>query len=546
MLLAGLLVWVWLPSRRPSSTAEVENKKGAIAATETVDAPNSPEPEVVRTQLKSELVPVRSATITFVDELGNLVPGARLGLLDNGIERAIGISDDHASLSLEAASIEDKDCLARSDAHKTAWVHMPMHVETATVVLERLAGITGTVRLPDGSVPSEAFYVIAYPDKCPPLCEEIARPAEAKSFRCATTDSAGYFSITGLDPNRQYSLSGAGRGYALEKPLEHVAPGSRDLQLTALPLYGIRVLITDDEGQPLKLSPNLFSNQGGGFDLLDSSAKEVNFANELVLAKIDGVDCIENEDRDSFCLLYTSKLEKANVGPIAVTIERPGYKGRIESVRAPRLMDALALRTIQLAPDPSATGTVTIQLKLAGPAIAATGGVSLKGTKARSDIFLKLPRISAEPNTIEGVPCDEYTCVVRLFEGMLRIRETETGAPLRLGVLPNQTATLEVDLAKQSRINVILRDELGLSYEGRVLFRVIAAKHGGVSHITFETAPYCLVGLKEGSVSIAAMRGRAGSTSVGEEEFRVSVDLSAGEERDVVVNSRFQKRSEVR
>ncbi|HTF89967.1 MAG TPA: hypothetical protein VK843_16250, partial [Planctomycetota bacterium] len=90
------------------------------------------------------------------------------------------------------------------------------------------------------------------------------------------------------------------------------------------------------------------------------------------------------------------------------------------------------------------------------------------------------------------------------------------------------------------------RDELGLSYAGPVILRLISQPSHRVNQITFVKAPYSIMGIKAGTYSIAAIRNGAGGTRVGEEEFQTSVEIGDQSVYEIVLTSRLQVKAPLR
>ncbi|MEO6709657.1 MAG: sigma-70 family RNA polymerase sigma factor [Planctomycetota bacterium] len=505
---------------------------------------------------------VRQALLSFVDPDQNALAGAQLALVEEGVERVVGKADERGVLALDAALVEDTDCVARAVDHASTLVRMPSKLETATIVMKPSGSISGTVRLADGSPPASTMCVVAHHEKAHILCAELTKSEADRSFRSALTDSVGFFTIAGLDPDQTYALSAAGEGYLVcdARPLsagadprsvadvqvKDVHPGARDVLLTALPMYGIRLVIKGDDDQviPYRVSYSMSSFSAGCTDRTATDASSL--LPLLVLAGIGNLDCAEAEGQDSFTFVYVSETEKLFVGPILAEINRPGYKHQTRSMMAPRLHGSIAEKVVELEPELTLRGAVQVEFDWDGPDMDVDVGVVLSTTDARSSLFLRVPRVSKTPFVVMGVPGGDYTCKVKICDGLLRISKAADGTPLQVAVLPDQTAVLKVDLAGQKIVNVSLRDKLGLSYAGPVILRVISQPSHVVNHISYDKSPYRIIGMKEGTYSIAAIRNGAGGTPVGEEEFQTTLVIGDPSVYELLLISRMQVKSPLR
>ncbi|HTF90490.1 MAG TPA: sigma-70 family RNA polymerase sigma factor, partial [Planctomycetota bacterium] len=409
-------------------------------------------------------VNARQATLSFMNPEQVALGGAQLALVDDGVERVVGKADEHGVLVLDAALVEDKDCVARAGDHASTLVRMPSQLETATIVMKALGSISGTVRLADGSPPATTMCVIAYREGAHLSCAELTHPSSDSSFRSATTDSVGFFTITGLDPDQTYALSAAGEGYLVcdasplppgagtrsvaDVQVKNVRPGARDVLLKALPVYGIRLAIRDEQDQAIPHSADLYSMSSFSAVCTDRTATDAGpLLNLLVLAGIGGIDCAESESQDSFTFVYVSETEKLFIGPILVEIDRPGYKHQTRSAMAPRLHGSIAEKVIKMESEFTLRGSIQVEFDWDGADMDVDVGVELRRANEQSSLYLRVPRVSKTPFVIRGVPSDDYTCKVRICDGLLRISSTAEGTPLHVAVLPDQTAVLRIDLA---------------------------------------------------------------------------------------------------
>lgn len=542
--LTSVAVWLLLGDDRGSLSshgARVEFQPAAPPA----ESPAEPldESQVDRSIASHELPKDRVATVTFVDEMDVPIPACSLSLVDGRVERQLGIADNSGSLVLDATAIEGQKLIARGGHCRPRLVQMPDRVEVVCVVLKRLGVIHGMVRLRDGSVPENPIRVVAFESGRPPTCTEANSPTETRSYQTTTTDAIGRFTIADLDPMRRFSIAGAGSGYVLDRSAEGVAPSGPIVLVNALPLYGLRVSLVEASGQPIAPDDRVVPVQGGGIRCMDSTAQDVNLANELFIAHVDGVGCHEVYNPNSFVLAYSTESGKDEI-PVLLAIERPGYRPRRATVRVPRLRDTLATHAVQLERDGLDAGELRVRIRWTGGTVLTEGGVRLSAMSGGSSYFLKLPSLSDDSTVFSSIPSGDYSCTYRLCDGLLRVSTSPAGEPLTVRILPDQPANLEIDLSRASRLNATLVDELDLEYRGPAVFRTRDANRR-VYFVGFESAPYTLLGFTGGAVLLGVTRGGA-AAPFGEEEFAADVEVGAGGTHELELKSRFREATGVK
>jgi hypothetical protein len=199
-----------------------------------------------------------------------------------------------------------------------------------------------------------------------------------------------------------------------------------------------------------------------------------------------------------------------------------------------------------MSPDGRPCGSIEVQVALAAGTIGADISLRLKGSQSNASYFVNLSGPSATPRIINGVPSDDYTYDVLVCDKMAIVSRSESGSPLHVNVLPDQTSILKIDLSAQRILDVAVRGELGLAYDGPLLLRVIDLPSKRVRHIEFAAAPYRIVGVGEGEYSISAMLNGGGSTAVGQEEFQTRAVVGPEPFQQVLLTSKFKVAAEVR
>jgi hypothetical protein len=234
------------------------------------------------------------------------------------------------------------------------------------------------------------------------------------------------------------------------------------------------------------------------------------------------------------------------VGPILVTMERPGYRRQVRSVWARRIWKSIPDEVFKLEPVAQESGGVKIQFLPIGFELETKVSIRLNGTMNQPPMYLTLPNISAAPCVISGIPCDDFICEVRICDGLLKLSKSPEGNPLRLRILPDLEAALSINLQDQAILELCFRDELGLSYLGPMTVRIIGIPSDVVRHISYSGPPYFVLGLPGGEYSVAGIRGYSAATWIGDEEYRMQLSIHGTPLQSAVVDSRYQQRMQIR
>jgi hypothetical protein len=129
-----------------------------------------------------------------------------------------------------------------ADPDEPAPVATPLEPpDDSTVIAGRVIFTTGEA--------APGLRVCAWPPTEPPTSAELAL---VRSPRSALTDETGRFAIAGLAPDAIYSVGAGGRGIygVIEGGDGKVAAGTLDVTLTVGRIWGVHLLIRDENGEP--------------------------------------------------------------------------------------------------------------------------------------------------------------------------------------------------------------------------------------------------------------------------------------------------------
>jgi hypothetical protein len=499
------------PSALPSRVAVPEEEPR-----ERLAPPGIPEPR----EQPALPAALRELAVSVRDERDQAVTGASVSRVQDGREQALGATDAAGDLTLP--HVAGAQLVARHAGFSAGTALVGETDERVTLTLLSHGTIAGRVQLASGLAPEGSIRVLASPHGRPLECAAI----RARSVAFADTDGAGYFRITGLDRRVAFRVAGVGSGYLVD-PHPDVEPSDAEILLTALPLYGVRLVMRDAAGGPLHGSPDLFAQFGGSVKCLDSTAKLAKILpEELELAGIGGAGCSEQESRDVMVVVFSGASEVDRVGPIAVDMTLPGYRPVEESVWAPRITASLPEHTLALERLCDDWGSVEVTFRGIELDIACDVTIQLRGQAPSARYALRVPRLSSQPYTVTGVPADGYLVSVETSGGLFRHPPRSSGREEWLQVYPGETARLAIDLAGRTTLACELLDEVGLPLSGRVIFRLMTASNA-VYHVEFDQAPYTLVGIPPGEYTVSAMLG-SGAVWPGQEPYRKLVHIEGG------------------
>jgi hypothetical protein len=240
----------------------------------------------------------------------------------------------------------------------------PAPVATALRPTDTSTWIAGTVAFTTGEPAGAGVHVVAWPPAEPPTTAELqAHPPPPFSI----TDESGRFCITGLKRGATYTVRAAGPGLysSPTSKADKTAAGTLDLALTVARLWGVRVLIRDENGDPPITNPDLtgrgpnYQQPHGSLGLISSSFPLLEFTG---LTEAD----LTEHDRDAavlLCLVGAEAPEPATVGG-----QVAGYEKYVEKVPLGFLGDGLPTHVIRIHRVCDTFASLSVQCFGTGPA----------------------------------------------------------------------------------------------------------------------------------------------------------------------------------
>lgn len=288
------------------------------------------------------------------------------------------------------------------------------------VLLEPEAVIRGRVVTADNAAPPNQVRVYAWSTADDPseAALHLAVDRPIATVASALADERGYFTVSRLSSDLQYSLAAGGHGWASPRTTCGVVPGARLEEITVWRVYGCVVRIMTPESHPLPRS-SLYSYS---CDTNISDAVDITFPSlQLRLSGITRAMPGSSEHRGDWRSAFLGCLAPKNVATIGVSDMQynvPGFAPLAVSIALPAVTDRLSERVCVLRPMTdlgtlrlrflSKEGTTREQCHglLCRGVLVSPMRVELRGT--RNSYAYQIKCVLHVEHEIHGVPAGEY------------------------------------------------------------------------------------------------------------------------------------------
>ena len=383
-----------------------------------------------------------SLTVRVLDHGGSPVPGATASLSPEGASSPILLpaSTDGLFDSADQALSLPAWLTVRADGYRTHTERVSdLPAQPLIVRLGEGWSIRGAVYLAEKRrIPQFPVFVAAVPTDSVARTEDyVLGITGSGSVPCVAVSADGRFEIVGLDPQRHYVIHAGGSGYCMAQPLGPLRAGADDVEIALSVLYATVLEVRDAGGGPLKTSP-LVGVSGGwsagatvpGHAWVDGGTRASAPWLALSLAGLPSNLLPRGEwshgliDRERVLALVAPVDQPQVLSKVRVHVA--GYRPVVAQVPLARVQDGgrIHVWTLGLDEEPGARwGSLTVRIEdyaqsphsdyphaLALPLQLRLFRHSADAAPDAGEhpLHVLVPRLSAEPQVISGVPLGDY------------------------------------------------------------------------------------------------------------------------------------------
>lgn len=451
-------------------------------------------------------------SVSVEDQRGQPVDECSVFIDDGAGVTLHGATDSEGRIQIHAPPPgAEVTCRASGYATRTLAL-LDHHLQKGSVTIQLVPGaeIHGRVVLQSGEVLGGRVRLAVVPADSLAPSTWFSRSADNPRANLCDSDESGNFRVGGLDPRREYAVLCAGAGYISTNPPVLARPDSGAVEVPVQCVYGLRLLLRDEDGAPPRTDPDLEWTDRTTLLVRDSKATSlVSRYHECALAEYDSPDRLERWGNE-ITLLYSHPEELDGIGPVEAKIHRPGYeevhfKTYVERMSGRQLPEQL----IRMKDDGSGFGKLTIttsgfdSTEPAQQSQSVEPAATLRLTDHMGEV-MQINLWSLENSTFSvDVPEGDYTA--RLLSPF-KFRHSSLDVPIPVSVVAGADSHITLDLSGMRRLQIRLFDQAGLEHRGSVVLRIRVGSNK-FRHIRFRQAPYVLEGVPAGQLSLTAICG---------------------------------------
>ncbi len=543
LLVAAMLIVAGL---RTSGTRTNSDARASVERTRDSDAEASTrdtEPPLAATVV-GRIESKASLVIRVLDDNNRPVHHARVVRLatDGGLSIAEWYTDitGRTGVSLPETGIVEYEADApgflteriRVDAQEVAGDESVIRLRPATT-------IRGHVVWPTGGAVGAGCMVLAWPAGYVPDASQVLALAATQGaptlLRC-DTDAQGDFEFHVERGRGNYTLTAVGAGgVCMNRKAAPTDLEQSETTLVLAPLWRTEVELTDSTGGEPKVAPGLF-HTGFGWDGDDVGLEPlVSRWLEIELAEHRASSARSPRSPWMHYSWYRSvgtipHAPGEIVSGVLYAVGLPGYAAANAIVNAIPAGASGEPQRVMLVPTTTCRGSLRFKIEnLLGDEPRAFRSRALGITKLFGDEGTTL-EFAVEPgwNQVDGIPCGFYEVQFESYDGYFTtpLRHKDEHAPIIIE--GNETVELSLREPEQASIEVEVRDDLGRSYLGGVMF-LVRGRFGGTpadKFVEILKPPYILEMLLPGEyeLHIEHVAGCVGMTS-----STASLRVAAGE-----------------
>lgn len=395
---------------------------------------------------------IESTTVATGAEGECLVPRAGLG-------RIVVSAADHETVSLAPP---------------------PVSVPLLEVVLGPGGFLTGVTRDARSALPVRA-RIVAWPSaQFPPTPDLVERGRRGDvSVAYAESGEDGVFRIEGLHPEVLYSIMAAAPAttersvIALPAPLVHRAPGSLDLDLQLVPLFGLEVRIREETGVGLATGAQLRPPHIAPIQPLGIPGVRFVFQPTYALELAGLSDAPRYGEKGRHVYLFTTLGDRTAVGPLDWKLHPTGCSPLEAELWGLPVTDHLHVEELDLI-CPGPLGSLRIELRqspgmefpdpdsrASDRSVAFSGTLHLEGQAGRY-VF----DVASFPLQLQGLPYGTYRIWYTTPHSSLLVPSPDR--PDEYVTIGPFESRWELDLAQMARLHVEVTRADGSPFAGRV------------------------------------------------------------------------------
>jgi hypothetical protein len=520
LFLLAVVLGVWLFIQRAGPVAASGSPLESIPRDQAPSLDPTDEGRTARASLAHDPstapAPSDPIVVRVVDERGLVVPAAAISCVSAGADARhplvlrFGATDASGTLAVERSRLTGSRLVATADGFSASEVALrPPLSATIELSLARAREIGGIVLDDSTSLPApKGTRVVAWPAElrlAPVLGGHGALAGDPRTLS-ASTDEHGVFTIRGvpLDATR-YCFVAGGPGLAMRRSTCVEMSDGVVVELHASKLYGVVTRLVDERGGALVIDAAMLSSHAsrvsyremagfkGGVEPLD----QPNYALELAGVPTDPeYDAVDEEQ-----LLFTTREQVPELGPIQIHVDIAGYDPLDRAVWAKPVIDDIEVTTITLRRTRVPVGAVHVffanapQPMVEGTQRGGAGKIVLQ-SDAGPRLEYALRGLASGNQLLTQIPSGRYAIHLETYGALFRYPDYPLSASY-VEVEEEGTATWVADLGACGSLELSLRTQSGGEHLGAVAFVLLAgdASLGATSSgmpVFFESAPYVL------------------------------------------------------
>ncbi|MDA1265828.1 MAG: carboxypeptidase-like regulatory domain-containing protein [Planctomycetota bacterium] len=410
--------------------------------------------------------------LAVLSDGGGTLPGA--SIQDSDTWNLLGATEEDGTWSPKQAPPLGR-YLVTAKNHSREFFEVRENRAREEVVLRKAWAVTGKVVGPTGHPVDGKVRVIALAGR-----DSLTTSAVASSLAglgplpTTTADANGDFVIDGLDAGEAYRLFAGGGGYiAANHFAQPVRPADGQHVLVEVrPVYGVRILLREEDGGKLALSEQL-NGKWHGTPSTPPGAKII--VSGGWTAALLGLGPQESRSAFDKTYYFQNKVEAPEGLPLSYSAHLPGYEEvdvKITAMRAAADLEDIELRLTRVGD--GGFGRITVWLD---PPEAVEVVLPSGDNHRRSQLYLteqdggrliRAQLVGLENGfvDIEGLPHGDYWARFRAPHQLFR--EPSGDLPGRLVVVADEPVDFRVGVDQLGSLSFTLQDSAGQRYVGPV------------------------------------------------------------------------------